>query len=126
MTEFSKLWDYEVKQLAQACVTEPRLVGLMMKDENYQFTDEEKEYINEVYKRYKDPYGMFYVSDMIWRVEHALSDGRDSAAKLAILQIHGALDSSDYLKNVFKGDSSSEEYKNMMKLRDGLAKLMRC
>lgn len=33
MSLFSQIWDTEVKALAEACVTEPKLVQLMMKED---------------------------------------------------------------------------------------------
>jgi hypothetical protein len=126
MSAFSTIWDNEVKALAQACVTDPKLVRLMMQSEGYKPTAEEEAYLNEVSGKYHDPYGMFYISDLIWRVEHALADGRECQANIALLNVYSALASSDYLPNVFKGDDTSEEWKSRVALRDGLKKLIKC
>ena len=85
MSAFSKLWDNEVKALANACVTEPKLVELVMKGGTYEPTKEEKAYWEEVGEKYLDPCGMYYISDLIWRVEHALADDREWQAKIALL-----------------------------------------
>ena len=124
MTTFSNLWDTEVKQLANACVTEPKLIQLMCKDNSYEPNDEEKEYLNEMSKKYKDIYGMYCISDMIWRVEHALADGRQSMAGLAIAEVYSVLNRPSYFQNVFNGNEDDEEWKTRAALRDGLRKLM--
>ena len=65
MTTFSTIWDTEVKKLAEACVTVPELVRLMGQSDDYEPSKEEKEYLESISKKYKDPYGMFYISEMI-------------------------------------------------------------
>ena len=124
MTTFSNLWDSEVKQLAHACVTEPKLIGLMCKGDSYEPTDEEKKYLKEMSEKYKDIYGMYYISDMIWRVEHALADGRQSMARLAIAQIYAVLNRPSYFQDVFNSNEDDEEWKQRAALRDGLRKIM--
>lgn len=124
MSEFSKIWDNEVKALAEACVTEPKLVNLMLQGEGYKPTGEEKAYLQEISGKYYDPYGMFYISDLIWRIEHALADNREWQAGIALMNVYSALTSPDYLPNVFKGNDTCEEWKSRMALRDGLKKLM--
>lgn len=124
MTTFSKIWDTEVKQLAQACVTEPELVRLMSQSEGYEPSKEEKEYLEKIAGKYKDTYGMYYISDMIWKVEHALADGRKSIADLAIAQVYEVLNRPSYFQNVFLGNENDEEWKTRAALRDGLYKLM--
>ena len=124
MTAFSKIWDTEVKKLAEACVTEPKLVQLMCKGENYEPNEEEKEYLKSIKGKYKDKYGMYYISDMIWQVEHALADGREAMVELAIAQVYGVLNRPSYFQDVFKGNEDDEEWKTRAALRDGLYKLM--
>ncbi len=124
MKTFTELWDTEVKQLAQACVPEKRVVELGFKDDSYTPTAEEKKYLQEMSEKYKDLSAMCYISDMIWRIEHALADNRLFMAKLAIINIQPTLNSESYFKNVFKSDASSEEWKNLDALRQGLEKLM--
>ena len=65
MSVFSEIWDTQVKQLAEACVTEKRLVELMSKDKSYNPNEEEKEYMKKISGKYKDIAGMYYISDMI-------------------------------------------------------------
>ena len=124
MTTFSRIWDTEVKKLAEACVTEPELIRLMYQSEDYKPTEKEKEYLESVKRKYKDIYGMYYISDMIWNVEHALADGRKEAAKVAITFVCEVLNSESYFQNVFHGNANDEEWKTRAKLRDGLYKLL--
>lgn len=124
MTTFSKIWDTEVKALAKACVTEPKLVRLLSQSKGYKFSKEEKEFLASMSGKYKDPYGMYYISDMIWRVEHALADGRTAAAKLVISEVYSVLNAPSYFQNLFLSDESNEEWKTRAALRDGLYKLM--
>lgn len=124
MTAFSKIWDTEVKSLAKACVTEPELIRLMNQGEGYEPTKKEKEYLESISGKYKDAYGMYYISDMIWKVEHALADGRKEVANLAIAQVYEVLNRPSYFQNVFLSNENDEEWKTRAALRDGLYKLM--
>lgn len=121
---FTQLWDEKVKKLAKACLPEERLLKLFGKGENYDPTPDEKKYLEEIGQKYKDLYGMYYISDMCWRIEHALADNRLPMAKIAIVNVVGTLDSDSYFQNVFKGDASSEEWQNLDALRKGLHELM--
>lgn len=124
MTTFSRIWDTEVKKLAEACVTEPELIRLMCKSETYKPTKKEKEYLKSIERKYKDIYGMYYISNMIWEVEHALADGRKESAKVAISFVYETLSSESYFENVFHGNANDEEWKTRAALRDGLYKLL--
>lgn len=124
MSVFSEIWDTQVKQLAEACVTEKRLVELMSKDKSYKPSEEEKEYMKKISGKYKDIAGMYYISDMIWRVEHALADDRSEHAKLAIAQVYDVLNRPSYFHDVFKENEDDEEWKTRAALRDGLKKLL--
>lgn len=124
MTTFSKIWDTEVKKLAEACVTEPELVRLMCQGDGYEPTEKEKEYLKSIKEKYKDIYGMYCISDMIWQVEHAIADARKSMAVLAISQVYEVLNRPSYFQNVFNGNENDEEWKTRAALRDGLYKLM--
>ena len=124
MTTFSKIWDTEVKKLAEACVTEPELVRLMSKGEGYEPNEGEKRYLESIKGKYKDIYGMYYISDMIWQVEYALKYEREEAARFSIVRIYEVLNSPSYFQNVFKGNEDDEEWKNRAALRDGLYKLI--
>ena len=124
MSVFSEIWDTQVKQLAEACVTEKRLVELMSKDKSYNPNEEEKEYMKKISGKYKDIAGMYYISDMIWRVEHALADDRSEHAKLAIAQVYDVLNRPSYFHDVYKENEDDEEWKTRAALRDGLKKLL--
>lgn len=124
MSKFADIWDSEVKQLAVACVAEPKLVELMSRDEGYELSKEEKEYLSSIKGKYKDCYGMFHISNMIWQVEHSLADGRDHLAEFAISGVYEVLDRPSYFQNVFKGNEDDDEWKTRAALRDGLRKLL--
>lgn len=124
MTTFSKIWYTEVKKLAEACITEPKLVQLMSMGEDYEPNEEEKQYLKSIEGKYKDIYGMYYIADMVWHVEHALADGREAIARFSITKIYATLNSSSYFQNIFHGNENDEEWKNIAALRDGLQKLI--
>lgn len=124
MTTFSTIWDTEVKKLAEACVAEPKLVQIMSKGDDYEPSKEEKEYLESVLEKYKDPYGMYCISDMIWRVEHALADDRTVIAKLAVAEVYEVLNRPSYFEDVFQNDENNEEWKTRVALRGGIYKLM--
>ena len=124
MKTFSKIWNTEVKQLAEACVTENELIRLMSQSEGYEPTKAEKEYLQSLSGKYKDIYGMYCISDMICKVEHALADGRIAGAELVIAQVYEVLNRPSYFQNVFLSNENDEEWKTRVALRDGLYKLM--
>lgn len=124
MTTFSEIWYNDIKPLATACVVEPELVRLMSQSEDYEPTKEEKEYLAMISEKYKDPYGMYSISNMIRIVEHDLADGRIVSAILTIADVYEVLNRPSYFQNVFISDENDEEWKTRVALRDGLYKLM--
>lgn len=124
MTEFSKIWDTEVKQLAKACMTDPEFVRIIWKNQYDKLTQEEEEYLKSISEKYKDPYGMFYISHMIWRIEHDLADGRLPMARLAAAEVYEVLNDPGYFQNLFEVNENDEEWKTRAALRDGLCKLI--
>ena len=122
---FAQLWDTRVGKLTQACLPEKRLLKLFGKGQDYEPNESEKKYLEKIRKKYKDLYGMYYISDMSWRIEHALADNRIPVAKIAITNVLATLDSDSYFRNVFKGDASSKEWKNLDALRKGLHELLK-
>ena len=125
MTAFSKIWDTEVKPLAEACVTEPEFIRLMNQGEGYEPSKEEKEYLESISVKYKDLYGMYRISEMIGEIEHAFADGRSARAELAAIKAYEVLNSPSYFQRVFHSDENDEEWKGRAALRDGLYKLLR-
>jgi len=119
---FVKLWDDEVKQLAVACVTDQRLVSLMMKNEN-QITEDDKNYAKSVSGKYKDIYRMYYISEMIWKIEHALADNRQEQAKMVANSIYSGI-SQNLLVKVFNNDETNEEWALRANLKKGLGKML--
>lgn len=125
MSAFSEIWNNEVKALAEACVAEPKFVQLMMKGEGYEMTKEEEKYFEKVRGKYLDPYGMCYISDMIFRVERDLAEGRDWQAECTIISAYSNLSETSLFQDVFKGDATTEEWKTRVVLRKGLEKLVK-
>ena len=122
MAIFKDVWDDEVKALAKACVDD-KLVEMMGAAECRGYaTEEEQNYVEAL--NLKDPTAVWYVSKMIWRIEHDLADGRPKASLPSIIQVFETLNSDSYLKNVWDGDTSSEEAQKLFKLRDGLRNLL--
>lgn len=117
MSLYEENWK-KAKVLAEACVTEPKFVRLMVDYEEKEPTEEEKAYLEKIRREYKDPSGMFRISNMICKVDAALAEGKRDLE--SILRIYNFLDDPDYLKIVFHGDSTSEEWKKRMALRDAL------
>ena len=122
-TEFAKVWNNEVKELAQACIEEPRIVELMKRGDYYQMNKEETEYMNGAKEKYKDVWRMYSISKMIDKVEQALADHQEARAIIACNNVYVVLDSNEYFKHVFNGDENNEEWKKRKALRDGLKKI---
>lgn len=121
MNNFEIKWDTEVKQLAQNCINYEILnIGMKPAD---QVTTEEKLRLDELIANYRDIHAMIFISQMIFKVEHDLADGREAGYMIAIMQIHNVLSSEDYINDIWKGHEDCDEYRNLMKLRDGLASL---
>ena len=125
MTNFSMKWDTEVKELARKCVN-IEFIRLVAKGENGALTENEEVVVRKLSEEIKDAYGMWYISNMIWRVEHALADNREPMAKLAVSEIFSTISTESYWTDIFKDDYSSEEAINIRNLRDGLKELLRC
>ncbi len=125
MTNFSTFWDKEVKPLAQDCIpNEPELLRLINENMDYIPTEEDKKYLQEMSKKYKDIFGISYILDMISKVEHALADGRESMAHIALTQVNYVLTSPSYFQNVFKGIEDDMEWITRKKLSNAISKLL--
>ncbi len=122
-SNFAQIWDNEVKELAAACINRD-VVEMLHKPKGYVLTEEEKAKMEEWNKQYVDLLAMYYISDMCFRVEHGLADGREWQVGLAVAQIYATLNSESYWKNVFNNNQESDEAKKLIKLRDGLRKLI--
>lgn len=124
MQIFSKIWSTEVKPLAEACLIDDKIVQLLTKGEDYQPTESEMEYLNNIANKYKDVPGIPYIYDMIIKVEHALADNKKDLAMLAITHVYTVLNSPSYFQRVFNSDENNEEWQTRKALRDGLSKLI--
>lgn len=124
MANFEELWDSKVKDLAIKCVN--RELVLLLNQQNP--TEEQKAKVKEMSKPYKDVYGMMYISQMLWQVEHDLADQRDWKAKIAVINIYHVIspNNTEYWKDVFKDDLTSEEAQNLKNLAEGLQELLNC
>ena len=67
---------------------------------------------------------MYYISDMIDRVDDALACGKNQLARITIVRVYEVLSRLSYFQEVFNGDEDDEEWKTRKALRDGLYKLM--
>lgn len=123
MTNFSIKWDTEVKNLARKCVNHD-FITLVSKGENGSLTEEEKKKVKEISEKIKDHYGMWYISEMIWKVEHALADNREPMAKLAVSNVYQVISGESYWTNIFSNDFSTDEAINIKNLKDGLKELL--
>jgi len=125
MTNFSIKWGTEVKELARKCIN-TEFISLVAKGENGTLTESEEVKVKELSEGIKDAYGMWYISNMIWRVEHSLADNREPLAQLAVSEIYNTISTESYWTNVFKNDYSTDEAINIKNLRDGLKELLSC
>ena len=109
MNQFKLFWDTKVKPVARKCI-DRKVIELMNNKDNERL----EKYRNE--KNIKDAYTMYKLSEMIFYVEHDLADGRDFFIIVRMNQATEVLNSEFYWKNVWKGDLSSEEAKNLLEL----------
>jgi len=123
MTTFSEIWSTDVKPLASACVEEARIVQLIGLGENYKPNQEEKEYINSVSGMYKDCYGMYYISEMIRKVDDDLAENREAQAILEVNYVYRILNNQKYFNDVFGGNKDNEEWKKRVALKNGIERL---
>ena len=125
MSTFSEIWFSEVRPLAEACISDPELVRIMCHHySGHPLNPSEREYLRSTKDRYQDVYGMYFISDMVWRVENSLSNSRENMARLCALNVYSLLEAPNYCKNVFNGDEENEEWKSRKNLLRGLIKLL--
>lgn len=113
-------WDTKVKPLAQKCL-DAEVLELFSAEEE---TPEIKKKAEELSKKYVDTTAMWYVSKLVWAMEHDLADDRFYLSALnAIMQVKGTLSSDSYWTNVWKGQQN-EERQNLEILRGALPELL--
>jgi hypothetical protein len=122
MTKFGVKWNLEVKKIANKCVNW-EFIGLVQKDENKTITEDEQEKLKDFGIKIKDAYSMWYIADMIRKVEQALADNRQYMARVAIISAYEIISKESYWKNTFKNDLSSDEAKNIKELESALGEL---
>lgn len=122
MNEFVMYWNTEVKPLAIKCSKGAELIGQL---ENSK-TEEERAEINVKMEDMNkvDWLAVFYISGMLYDVDHSLSHERYAHAGVNMLQVQGCLNSEDYYTDVFKENTDCEEYKNYRELGQKLNKIM--
>ena len=124
MQTFFEIWNSEVRKLAEACITEPRLIEIMSKGEDYKKTKDENEYFENLKKQYKDIRGMYCIWNMIFAVDYFLTHSNEKGALNQIENVYSVLISRNYLKNIFNDNQESTEWKSRAALRDGLEKIL--
>lgn len=121
--EFENIWDNEVKQLFSNCINSD-LVGLIYKANDGTITEKEKLKLVEFKREYTDILAVFHISQTGWKIEHSLADGREYAAEIAAYELYSVISDDQYWYDIFKDKMETEQAKNILKLRDGLEKLI--
>ncbi len=125
MSTFSEVWFSEVRPLAEACIPDHELIRILCRQgSNHPLNSSEIAYLKNTRGKYKDVEGMYFISDMIWRVEHSLASSREKMAKLCAMNVYSLLVAPDYCKKVFNGDEENQEWKSRKNLLCGLKKLL--
>ena len=123
MTEqFKEYWDKEVKPLADKCTAGVQLLSQLEKATTYREKKVIKKQIDTCGK--KDWFAPFYISKMVFSVEHDLADGRTPS--LGMSQVRSCLNSEDYYKKVFNGKTceESQNYRALGKKLNKAVKLL--
>ncbi len=123
MSEFSRIWYDEVKPVAKECILEPEYIRIMYLD-SFTLEDKDKKLLKDINSKYKDAYGMYYISNMINAIDNALSKNMEREAYMFISQVYSTLCSKDYFEKIFDGDSSTKEWQTRINLKNKLAKLI--
>jgi len=123
MSEFSRIWYDEVKPVAKECILEPEYIRIMYLD-SFTLEDKDKKLLKDINSKYKDAYGMYYISNMINAIDNALSKNMEREAYMFISLVYSTLCSKDYFEKIFDGDSSTKEWQTRINLKNKLAKLI--
>jgi len=120
--QFIQYWDNEVKPLADKCCEGAALLGQFEEAK----TEAEKEAIKKQMNSFgkKDWFAPWYISQMVFYVEHDLADDRNPGIRM--LQVRDCLASEDYYKNVFKGQDCEEmrNYRELGQKMDAALKML--
>lgn len=123
MSKFSKVWYDEVRPIAKECILEKEYIRIMYLD-SFSLTETEKRILKDINSKYKDAYGMFYISNMINSIDNAIENNMENEAYMFISLVYSTLCSKDYFEKIFENDSSTKEWQTRINLRNGLAKLI--
>lgn len=124
MSRFSEKWITETRDLAIKCVNS-RFIELINKGENGTITDEEGKEVKVLSDTIKDAYGMWYISEMIWRVNHELGGRFAVKAELSAHEVYDVISKESYWTNVFNNKLDTEEAININNLKNSLAELVK-
>lgn len=118
--KFEQYWDKEIKPLALKCCEGFELIAQLERVT----TEAEKEAIKKQMDYYgkRDWLAPWYISQMVFYVEHELADDRSPAIRM--LQVRGCLNSEDYYRDVFKGQDC-EEMRNYRALNKKLGEALK-
>lgn len=123
MSKFSEKWITETRDLAIKCVNN-RFIELINKGENGTITDTEGKEVKALSDTIKDAYGMWYISEMIWRVNHELGGRFEVKAELSAHEVYNTISKESYWTNVFDNKLDTEEAININNLKNSLAELV--
>lgn len=123
MSNFSKIWYSEVRNVANECILEPEYIRIMCLD-SFKLTEKDKRILKDINTKYKDAHGMYYIYNMISAVDNALEKNMEHEAHIFVSLVYSTLNSKDYFKRIFESDSSTKEWQTRVKLKNELAKLV--
>lgn len=123
MSEISKIWYDEVRTLAISCILDNEYVKLITMDKS-KLTDNDKTHIEEINLKYYDACGMYFISNMIKKIDDAFNADSDSKAYLYVSFIYSIFDSPKYLNEVFRGNDKCYEWNIRIKFKTGLKKII--
>lgn len=115
--KFKELWQNKVWQQIKICT--PEYANIRKLESGRLSTEEKDKLIAEIREKdYKDIEGQYYIGELVCVVEHALADNRKNLNFVQhMMQVHGCLNDDSYWTNVFENDFSSNEAKELLKLK---------
>lgn len=125
MSEFLKVWNNEVKELAKECLMGGEITRSELDDFVVALSKlRENEKKNGV--KYKDPYGTITIARLIFKVEDALAEEHEELAKGMVSKVYSLLmDNEIHEETMFGEDTSSKERKRRKALKKGMEKLLK-
>jgi len=125
MSAYSEYWDREVKVVAGKCVMVEVMELLRKNRQEVKVTSEDRVRFKELSSGRVDVPSMFYISDMMWAVEHSLADDRAGMGMLRVSEVHATLSDPEYWDHVWGDrDQGVEEALNLKSLCEKLGILI--